>query len=272
MPKNVQDKANAIWWRDFHEYAAKVFAWLIVVGLAVELADILHDSHSLSEAMRRMAGSFLIMIGVGGEIIFAGRSGKSAEALRHLTEIELSEADAKAREADARAKEAARDLEVERFLRLRLEAQVAPRRLTPEQQDALTAALGVLSGRRVRVKSYSLDVEAAVLAKMIIECFKQAGWSVDDNTLSQGALGVVITGVLVEGSMGAYQDGVANTVLSALRAAAGLDAVFGSVPQPAGVFQPDDGTMVHAIVFVGVKPIAPDSMSANTSNQTYSVL
>lgn len=148
-----------------------------------------------------------------------------------------------------------REAEILRAQNLQLEARVAPRRLTGAQQAALVTALSSLSGRRVRVKSYSLDAESAILAEQLIDCFKSAGLEVDKNILSQGALGVVATGVWVSGSIGELHDVVANRILEALESETNLASKFGAVQPGGGLYQPDDGTVVDATVFVGVKPV-----------------
>ena len=43
-----------------------------------------------------------------------------------------------------------------RAANLALEAQIAPRRLSAEQKQAISKALASFSGRRVRIKSYAL--------------------------------------------------------------------------------------------------------------------
>jgi len=114
-------------------------------------------------------------------------------------ETETARAQNDASKANLRAAELANETEALKGANLKLEAQLAPRRLKPEQQQAIASALTKFAGRKVRVKSYALDFEAAVLGQQIIDCLRAARIVVDDNRMSQGALGSIATGIRVTG-------------------------------------------------------------------------
>jgi hypothetical protein len=115
-------------------------------------------------------------------------------------QMAAAKANADAAKAGERAAEANKAAEQEKIERLKLEAQIAPRRLTVAQQQAIAMGCSHFSGRRVRVVSYTLDVEAAVLAKQIIASLQASGMNIEDATASVMPLGGFSLGVQVEGN------------------------------------------------------------------------
>jgi hypothetical protein len=82
---------------------------------------------------------------------------------------------------------------------LRLEAAIAPRRLSEKQEKSL-AALNQFSGRLVEIKSYSSDTEGLILATQIVEALKKAHLDVADDRLTMQPAGSIFLGVSVEGT------------------------------------------------------------------------
>jgi hypothetical protein len=165
----------------------------------------------------------------------------------------IADANAAGESAKADAAEANKKAEGERLERLKLEALVAPRRLTADEKRTIAAGLISFSGRRVRIKSYALDTESAVLGQQIIEIFAAVHIGVDDRRMSDGSLGSIATGVRITGDDGLF-------VAALLRAFSNLGhlVVSPEAPPPAtGLALGDDGTDVQANIFVGVKPISP---------------
>jgi len=152
------------------------------------------------------------------------------------------------------ATQAQKDLEAERIERLKLEAQLAPRRLTLAQQQAITMACNQFAGRRVAVTTYSLDAEGAILGKQIIKALQAAGINVNDNTASLMPLGGFSLGVHVTGS-----DQALVAALSAVLVSAGhLMVAPPNIPQPSGPTM-STGTQsdhVAATILVGIKPLS----------------
>ncbi|MGA3076506.1 MAG: hypothetical protein ABSG56_22795 [Bryobacteraceae bacterium] len=77
---------------------------------------------------------------------------------------------------------------------LKLEAQIAPRRLTREQEvkiaDNCTRIKDKFTGKRVRVVSYALDTEGFVFSEQIVSALRWSGMAVDDdNTWRQARYG-----------------------------------------------------------------------------------
>jgi hypothetical protein len=102
-----------------------------------------------------------------------------------------------AKESAAKANEKA---ESERLERVRLEAAVAPRSLGLEEQGLIAGFWKPFSGKRVSVKTYMLDIEAAGLARQIISCLLAAGIDVDSRLASEMPFGNLAVGIHVDGS------------------------------------------------------------------------
>ncbi|MGA9802146.1 MAG: hypothetical protein WBQ46_02740 [Terriglobales bacterium] len=165
----------------------------------------------------------------------------------------IAEANKAAEIAKKEAAEANKTAEQERIERLKLEAQIAPRRLTIAQQREIAGACRRFSGRSVSVVTYSLDAEGAVLGKQIIAALQAGGMKVGDQTASLMPLGGFSLGVHVSGS---EQDLVIG--LSEILKSLGhlVVAPPGSQPQQAPSIStgpaPGAGS---ATVLVGIKPV-----------------
>jgi hypothetical protein len=70
--------------------------------------------------------------------------------------------------------------EDERLARIKLEALVSPRRLTPDQQHQIATVLKGFSGRFAVVSTYGLDGEGAVIGTQIMEALKAVPMRVRD--------------------------------------------------------------------------------------------
>lgn len=152
---------------------------------------------------------------------------------------------------ELKANEAELELEKERVERLKLEASVNPRRLAPTRAQTLMLALAKYSGKRVRLRSYALDVESTALGQQILSVLAAAGIQVDDRRMSESGLGSLAVGVHVSG------DDTAMVVdLLSLLSVVGEIGVFPDpVPIGPGMFIQDDGSDVDATIFVGIKPM-----------------
>lgn len=101
--------------------------------------------------------------------------------------------------SNARAEEAKQIAERERLERVKLEAQVAPRRLSREQEKSIISSLSRFRGRNVTIVSYSLDVEGGVLATQIIAMLQEAGILVEEKVGELFVGGSFWTGVILKG-------------------------------------------------------------------------
>jgi hypothetical protein len=167
-------------------------------------------------------------------------------------QMAAAKANADAAKAGERAAEANKAAEQEKIERLKLEAQIAPRRLTAAQQQAIALACSHFSGRSVRVVSYALDAEAGVLTKQIVAALKASGMNVQDGTASQMPLGGFALGVHVTSDEPDLVTG-----LSAILSSVGnLFVAPPNSPQGGGAYiiTGDPGPAPSVSILVGVKP------------------
>jgi hypothetical protein len=139
---------------------------------------------------------------------------------------------------------------------LALEKQIAPRRLTLDQMNALVGALLPLKGRRVRLESYALDVESALLGKQLLLCLKKAELVIDERgMMSVQTFGRVSLGVHVHG-----EKQLVDALAKVLSETAGLKVTPNSDPSKKGgpgVVMEAGGekTPSDATIFIGVKEV-----------------
>lgn len=143
--------------------------------------------------------------------------------------------------------------EKERAARLELEAQVAPRDLSGERQQAVADGCKQFAGRSVRVVSYSLDAERARLGKQLLVSLKACGINANDKIGALTPLGGFWVGLHV--SSGDIQFA---TALSKLLVDDGKLAV-GRPRLPNGrgawISVDNEGPSPDAVIVVGVKPV-----------------
>ena len=181
----------------------------------------------------------------------------SANAASRDAVAKVSTAQARIAEAEARAAEARSMAEQERLERVRLEAQIAPRRLTAPQVEEIARAVQRFSGRNVSVVSYSLDLEAAVLGQLIEAALKSGGLHVQANLASVMPFGGFLVGIHVNGP--ASQQDLVTALSVILRADGGLVVAL-DAPTNAGAGIESGGTGGESpavVITVGVKPLAP---------------
>lgn len=148
------------------------------------------------------------------------------------------------------------NLEKERIERLKLEAAVAPRSITPEQSAALTAVWRKFAKKRVLIESYSLDAEAAFLSQEIAKALHLAGVE-------------VVNGSMTVTPSGDFKLGIHSTATSDQELAHGIAMAIGEKANLAVIYHPKpvreqgaqmilggpDRANVQASIFVGFKPI-----------------
>lgn len=203
----------------------------------------------------------LVAVGVVGEAALGVRhwmlDGR-LRTLRHvesqLHENELAQLAKDTADANARAAEANQKAEQERLERLRLEAVVAPRSLSLDQQRSIANAWKAFAGRKVSLTTYALDAEGATLGKQIIACLREAGLNAEDRTASNMPLGGFALGVHVNGS----DNELVSAIATALQSVGHLAVEqHGPSLRNASIASgdPSAGTDLTASILVGVKPI-----------------
>ena len=178
-----------------------------------------------------------------------------ANAASHEAVARVAGANARIAEANRAAAEAERVAEAERLERLRLEAQIAPRRLGVEQQHAIATSLSQFAGRRISVTSYALDGEAAVLGRQIEAALDIAHIAIDDRIAGSSPVGGFSLGIHING---AEQDLVA-ALRSALSSIGALAVAPANAPR-GGAFSMDvvpsgPQALPVAEILIGIKPV-----------------
>src|ERR1700674_4322670 len=113
----------------------------------------------------KILAAFLVAIGVSGEFFgdwLAKPIERRVAALRSTEMLKLSKDVA---EANERAAVANKIAEEERLARIKIEEKIAPRRLSQEQQNTITAKLMPFAGIRMNFWAYSGDTEIAEFAQ-----------------------------------------------------------------------------------------------------------
>jgi len=157
----------------------------------------------------------------------------------------------KANERAGKLEKQAADLKTDN---LRLEAAIAPRRLSERQIRSLSA-LTAFEGLTVEVKSYSSDTEGLILATQTIDALTKSKLHILDNRLTMMPAGSVLFGVSV--------DGPNASLVSDLRKALSMDgnlmaASTAPLPNRASIslgLITRPASPPAAIVTVGAKPI-----------------
>ena len=180
------------------EYWLPWMAALVVIGVSLELIEIFHERNEAQEDWESWHGSYpskpkrwlfrinlaavlLVTGGVFGELVLGLFVGKEAANIRNDTEkllalvrqkSTIAEENAELAQsyiAELEAETARADLE-----RQRLEARVAPRSLSLEQQCRMIDACKKFAGHRALISSYGLDGEGAALATQLLEILRCA--------------------------------------------------------------------------------------------------
>jgi hypothetical protein len=203
------------------------------------------------------------------------------EAAKANAELGVAQADiAKAHSEIEKSKKETEGL---RSANLKLEAQIAPRRLKPEQQDALASALESFAEKSVNFDSYILDVEAAALGEQLAAALGRAKIKSDATSLRKRIpTGSIADGIRISGKDGKLVDALLNALAptglkvsrgEAVEAVGGVTthvSVGGSVPNnpdgrrispsmavlAASGMLDAQSTPWDAIIFVGVKPMS----------------
>jgi hypothetical protein len=186
---------------------------------------------------------------------------KSSEELSHAKDLkadgEIAAVNCLASDANERAGTLEKEAAQLTAGNLRLEAAIAPRRLSARQDKALSA-LTRFAGRPVSITSYSSDTEGLILAAQILDGLSKSGLQIQDNRLTMQPAGSVSFGVSVAGT-----DRELVEELRGILAMDGNLTTTGSIGAPNRIGLSITGIIGRietprppvAIITVGVKPI-----------------
>lgn len=200
------------------------------------------------------ANIFLIgalVVGVIATVLVVWMGNVKEEYLRR----DLAEAHKEAAEARKEAANAEERIEKLHGENLRLEEQIAPRRLTSERQNAIAKSLEMFKGRKIRIESYSLDAEGEVLAEQIRSAVAPI-FNIDDWIGSERASKGFAKGINVTGS-----DKLLVNKLAEVLKTSGLSGITRvALPTGGQVYLlaegPSKARDVDAVILVGAKPVA----------------
>ena len=179
----------------------------------------------------------------------------NANASSDLAKASVAGATAEAAKATERAAEANRIAEDERLARVKLEAEIAPRRLDQQQMQAIARSLTPFRGRTATVVSYAMDAEGGILCKQLIAALNAAGVVVADSTASFAPIGSISLGLHISGKDQEF----ATSLSSTLSDIGGLFVAPLDSPGGGGSgfsFGPSQQES-SVTILVGVKPVKP---------------
>ena len=292
-------KADLLAWREFW------FGWLIwstkivVFGLLWEVPELgyeivsvrrkyekskfkaaVHERHA-PDWLKTAAflGWFLIVAGVAGEWVTSVKVSNADAALQDFSTAQLvdtrKEADAakvlaslnewNAARLNVKAAGLSKEAEVERHARVKLEAQIAPRRLILGQQvkisENCTRFKNFFKGKRIKVVSYTLDTEALVFGEQIVGALRASGMFVDDNPLTITPIDKFVFGINVFGSDSELAKKIADAIGSSGRPIA-VSFVVNDPTAGQARFESSNSVADEVTVLVGLKPY-----DRNTANE-----
>jgi hypothetical protein len=236
-------------------FAAKKIGFiLLIVGLMGELLFQTLVSTRDNESMR-LSGEKIAKLEYEAKdseqhIAEANARTASAIAVGEQAKRDAAIAVAQVADAKARAAKATKAAEIERIERLKLESQIAPRRLNIDQQQILKTALSQFKGADISVTSYALDGDAVVFGGQLLTIIHNAKLIPVDRRMSESPVGSISFGVYVKGTNSA----LVKTLLTTLNSFE-IATSLGEPPQSGGISAGDRDAPHAAKIFVGIKPL-----------------
>jgi hypothetical protein len=260
---------------------------LVAVGLAMEAGEIWHDTgeaiweksrerkHWLSLPIDReeypprvsrskklfaSLGWALIIVGVFGEGLCEGFVYEYDLALSNLSDSSITENKKETAELRKQAAELTAG-------NLKLEAQIAPRRLTIDQQRSIAGHCStfknLFAGKRIKLVSYSLDTEGFVLAEQLVTALrmKPCEMFIDDDAMTVTPGEKVVFGINVFGTDSELAKKIAEAIGSSGKPiAVGFTATDPTAGSIVSLSTANSRLPHDAIVLVGLKPPDADTI------------
>jgi hypothetical protein len=159
-------------------------------------------------------------------------------------------------EANERAQNAEKAAESEKLERVRLEAEIQPRRLSHEEQVEISRDLRHFAGMTVALATYSQDTEAMVFAIQIQEALKMADLTVVDLIGRFHASGTpIFLGVIVD--MNSKNKELADAIFHAVQKQKKFQSSENTVLFGEGstMYVPANTKPSDAFILIGAKPL-----------------
>jgi hypothetical protein len=227
----------------------KAAALLLIGGLAIELIALVKSNQIAATNIAN-----LNFRASKAEQTAAGANERAGDA-----EKKAADANERASENEKEAANLRNIAEAERLERLKLEAAVAPRTLTLDQQQAIGSALKEFRGHNVEVVSYGTDGEASVLGRQLIAALRATHITVLDARASMMVTGQFDIGIHVRGP--AQEAQFASAIATAFSSKGRLAVATPNDPQPrmgammGGGGQAFIAGTVFVTITVGIKPV-----------------
>lgn len=210
---------------------AEFGGWVLLIGLGIELVyGLFFSNWSCSEKMAIGAGNLLVVGGVWAEVHF-GRKARIA-------------GDTALETARARVAEAERETE-------RIREKLAPRTLTPDQQQSVVEAISAFAGQRYSAVIGSGSPDAETFGLLLVEVLRRAGWFRKPHTGRLSSFPIVLgsrPGVSVRYAN--WEDEGTRTAADKLTGALGLAGIVAKIgPEEEN---PEPNTIK---ITIGVKPL-----------------
>lgn len=260
------------------------FTWLlimtaiVVIGVMFEGPEIVHDFRKAWARCKHKPykkgdakpwitligaiGWLLIVVGVAGEFVAEEIVSNADRAIETFNTIQLGKAETTAGEANERASNSETEAAALRKEADTLEAQIAPRRLTPDQEAKITKNCEgfkeLFEGKHIRVVSYSLDTESLVFSEQIVSALHNSGMWIDDDSMSITPMGTLVFGINVFGSDSQLAKKIAGAIGSS-----GKPIAVGFVEKDptADAMHVEYSKAPHEVtVLVGLKPFDPNTV------------
>lgn len=261
--------------KSLHRWESLLFVatLLVVVGLILEyfhqVRELVKKRPIKWKSIMEIVGAVFVVLGVSGELLIQHKASAVETSLQSVSRNIEGLLNLKIADANAAASKAGALAESERLERVKLEAIVAPRSLSLEQQRKMATSCSKFRGRRAIVTSYGLDLEGIALGGQIIAILKSAGVDVVDSRASIVEVGAFEIGVRVRGP--ASEQDFVSALGDALSSVGKLQvSINDSSPSGGGAVMPRQsgaggfiyggGVAVPAgrpfvTVMVGIKPI-----------------
>ncbi len=171
-----------------------------------------------------------------------------------LLNVEAEKAKSEIAKAQAQAAQANEKAESERLARVQLEARLADRKLTKEQQERLVSLLEPFRDTEVDVVVLGDTSEIRLIGMTLLECLNKAGWKVYQGYGSGG--GVVVKGILVGVRSDSNLSGAATILVEGLRSL-GIDTGlwdFEKLQYPSILMNTNLTHKTPMKIFIGSKP------------------
>lgn len=170
-------------------------------------------------------------------------------------EAETARAHAESAQANERAANLENETESLRSENLKLEATIAPRRITEDGCNRIVEALKPFSGRRVEVASYVMDAESAVLGVQILSCLQMAGVIPVERLMSITPMGSITFGIVVNGPNRKLENALRGSLQQENLGVLAPGASFARGNAAIVVVPAQAQPAADAVISVGVKPI-----------------